>query len=469
MTRRSALPTVDDAWRLARAGRFREATEAARRLLAAARRDSTPGQHAEMRLVAAFCAMRQGQHAQALAELDAASRAAGEPGAGKRIAHRVDAWRAELAYFQGRYGAAEEILERVLPLLESTKDYAYAAFALRVRMAILLARADYDAIDGLATRAVRLAEKSADDYVLVQVLNILGAMQFDRATSKLHQPHARAHLSALDTHDLGPMEADARRALGLFERAKSVAERAGLRFAAWYVAGNIERLEILLGRPLRAVRMIRKRLRALQAAGASYDEIVTRSNLAWALRNLGRHPEALHELDTALRLARRTGTHNVLLEFLHYDRSVVLDGRGDTAGSRASYRRYLRLNGSRAAATATTNASPKPPLEPWFLKRADRYILEHLGEPFALEDVARQCGVSWRTLEKAFGDFRGITAVAYVRNVRLDHARRALDSGSGSVRDVAARCGFRSSTTFANEYRRRFGVTPRETKKSVAA
>jgi AraC-like DNA-binding protein/DNA-binding transcriptional ArsR family regulator len=469
MQRGNVLPSVAGAWKLARAGSFRDAIDHARTFLGAPRRDTTAGKRIEMHLVAACCAMRQGQHAAALEELEAAQRAAAERNAPSRAPNRIDTWRAELAYFQGRYSAASEILDRVLPLLESSRDAGYAAFALRVRMAILLARADYDAIEAIGERALRHAERSGDDYVLVQVLNILGAMQFDRATSKLQQPHARAHLSALDMADLAPLEADARRALELFERAKGVAERGGYRFAAWYVAGNIERLEILLGRPQRAVTMIRKRLRALQAAGAAYDEIVTRSNLAWALRNLERHAEALHELDAALLLARKTGTHNVLLEFLHYDRSVVLDALGDTNAARASYRRYLRLNGAEPARAALPAAAARPPLEPYFLKRADRYIAEHLGVPAPMQEMARHCGVSWRTLEKAFAAFRGITPVAHVRNVRLDHARRALESGDESVREVAARFGFRSSTTFATEYRKRFGSTPSEMKRLAPA
>jgi tetratricopeptide (TPR) repeat protein len=185
------------------------------------------------------------------------------------------------------------------------------------------------------TRAIAVAERSGDDYVIVQILNVLGAVHFDRATAKLEQPHARAHLSSLDPGDVQPMEADAREALRLFQRARRVAERARYTFAAWYVAGNIERIEILLGHAERAIRPMRRRLAKLQARGATYDEIVTRSNLAWGLRTLGQHRDALHELDVALDLARRTGTSNVLLEFLEYDRSIVLDALGDTtAGTR---------------------------------------------------------------------------------------------------------------------------------------
>jgi len=47
------------------------------------------------------------------------------------------------------------------------------------------------------------------------------------------------------------------------------------------------------------------------------------------------------KLDVPLALVRETGTFNVLLEFLEYDRSIVLGDLGDTAGAQASYRRYI--------------------------------------------------------------------------------------------------------------------------------
>jgi transcriptional regulator GlxA family with amidase domain len=82
--------------------------------------------------------------------------------------------------------------------------------------------------------------------------------------------------------------------------------------------------------------------------------------------------------------------------------------------------------------------------------------------------LAKHCGVSLRTLEKAFTDLRGLTPVAHMRNLRLDRARRALDERHASVAEVAARFGFRSPTTFALEYRKRFGISPSRTKRAIA-
>ena len=465
----SQVRSVAGIWRLARSGDLRGAADAARKALRSVREGKAPKRSVELLLVRAFSAMRQGDHGDALRELDAA-RIACRGNAG--LALRVEAWRAELAYFQGRYSEANAIIGRVLEHLEQEGDWAYVAFSLRTRIAILLARVDYDAIEALRDRAIRAAEQSGDSYVMVQVLNILGAVHFDRATSKLGVPHARAHLSSLDLDDVAPMEADARQALRFFERARTVAEAAHYEFAAWYVAGNIERLEILLGHADRAVRAIRKRLGILQAHGARYDEIVTRSNLAWGLRTLGRYDEALHELDVALRVARATGTYNVLLEFLEYDRSIVLGALGDTAGAHAGYRRYLQLVGAAKAAAQGSAAiehpaAPKPPLEPFFLKRADRFIAEHLHQPFTVVDLARHCRVGLRTLQQAFIRFRGLTAVAHARNLRLDGARRALTEERANVTEIASRYAFRSPTTFALEYRKRFGTAPSQAKRAA--
>ena len=445
-------------WNRARAGDFRGAEEAVRTALREPA-GRNRAQCCDLHLVSAFCAMRQGRHANALSDLDAAEESARRDEA---LVLRVAAWRAELAYFQGRYSAAEEVLESLVGALEQRGDAAYAAFALRIRIAVHLARGEYGAIDLLAERAVTLARSSGDDYVHVQVLNVLGAFHFDRATSKLPE-HARSHLSSLDPAESPPIEDEAREALRYFESAREVAERGHYDFAAWYVAGNIERLEILLGRARRAVRAIRKRLKVLQSRGARYDEIVARSNLAWGLRSLGLHREALHELDVALGLVRETGAFNVLLEFLHYDRSVVLDALGDVAGARTSYRRYLRLveSGNRGGSAASgAKTVIRRPLEPFFLKRVDRLIDARRGEALAVAELARQSGVSWRTLENAFADFRGCTAVAYLRNRRLDQARSALEEGTDSVSDIATRFGFRSPTTFALEFRKRFGMPP---------
>jgi ATP/maltotriose-dependent transcriptional regulator MalT len=211
-------------WEQARAGDFRRAGAATREALAALRANRTPARRAELYLVLAFCSMRQGRHSEALRELETAKGAASSLPADSGLSLRIGIWSAELAYFQGRYSDANGIIDRLLPQLEHRGDHAYVGFALRIRIAILLARADYDGAAALADRAVEVAEASGDKYVVVQILKVLGAVHFDRATAKLDQPHARAHLSSLDPRDARPMEPCARAPV-LFQRAPSASVR----------------------------------------------------------------------------------------------------------------------------------------------------------------------------------------------------------------------------------------------------
>ena len=92
--------------------------------------------------------------------------------------------------------------------------------------------------------------------------------------------------------------------------------------------------------------------------------------------------------------------------------------------------------------------------------------MDNLGASFTVASLAQHCGVSWRTLQKVFLRFRGLPPVAHIRNLRLDLAHVLLQQDPNvSVAAAAARCGFRSSTTFALEYRNRFGVAPSRTRR----
>ena len=51
--------------------------------------------------------------------------------------------------------------------------------------------------------------------------------------------------------------------------------------------------------------------------------------------------------------------------------------------------------------------------------------------------------------------------VAYMRSRRLDRAFHALQESHVTVAEAARIAGYGSSTTFAAEFRRRFGIAPR--------
>lgn len=78
----------------------------------------------------------------------------------------------------------------------------------------------------------------------------------------------------------------------------------------------------------------------------------------------------------------------------------------------------------------------------------------------ALDDIARRVASSRRQLQRAFAEVGHTTFREHLTNVRMDRAAESLVTGHATVRDVAARVGYRQPAQFAKAFRKRHGVTP---------
>jgi AraC-like DNA-binding protein len=109
---------------------------------------------------------------------------------------------------------------------------------------------------------------------------------------------------------------------------------------------------------------------------------------------------------------------------------------------------------------------PQSAAAPFYVKRAEAFIEAHFSEPLSLADIAAQAGVSARSLQNGFQNFRNTTPMGFLRLLRLKRAYEALllaDPSTVTVTEVALRCGFGHMGEFASLYRRTFGETPRQT------
>lgn len=104
-------------------------------------------------------------------------------------------------------------------------------------------------------------------------------------------------------------------------------------------------------------------------------------------------------------------------------------------------------------------------VNPGCLKRAVSYIEEHADEAVTLMDIANaaHCGV--RTLYRAFKDWRGISPMRYLKEVRLRNVRHDLlhPRDGDCVTSIALRWGFMHLGQFSVDYKHAFGEKPSET------
>jgi len=90
------------------------------------------------------------------------------------------------------------------------------------------------------------------------------------------------------------------------------------------------------------------------------------------------------------------------------------------------------------------------------------WILDHLDQDLSLERLAQAAGLSPRHFSRRFRTEVGVTPGAYVARVRLEEARRRLESGAHSLKDVARACGFADEQNLRRAFRRHVGVAPRD-------
>ncbi len=386
---------------------------------------------------------------------------------------RVRFLSARTLHQQGSPSAAFPLALEAMQELEALGEYGQAARASQTLTYISLDRCEYADAVAFGERGSALAVQSQDDYYIAAMCIALGLVHYTIALTKQRSPHARANPLALELDDILEDNADALTAKSIYEKGIVAARRGGFEARAWMLEGRIERANILLGNVDEVLRNTPKRIQRSQASGDVHEEIGYRQTYAWALRLKGMLNEALHQLDTVLVLARKIGTLSRSIEYAHYDRSLVLAALGRHDEAQASYRAYLRFvaswNRHMAKQVPTNVALPaqKPVIEPYFLKKADLFIRANLYSPITLDDIAAECRTSARNLQIYFRKFRGVTPIAHVRNQRLDAVAEAIRTTETPIAALATHYGFLSATTFATEFKRRFGVTPRKAREDA--
>lgn len=94
------------------------------------------------------------------------------------------------------------------------------------------------------------------------------------------------------------------------------------------------------------------------------------------------------------------------------------------------------------------------------LRELQAWIREHLDADCSVAALARQAGMSERTLARTFRNECRTTPADYVEQVRVEAARQLLETSELTVAAVAARCGFGTPETMHRAFNRRLGVTP---------
>lgn len=88
------------------------------------------------------------------------------------------------------------------------------------------------------------------------------------------------------------------------------------------------------------------------------------------------------------------------------------------------------------------------------------YIAAHYREPVAVADVAAAAGLSPSRLSHVLKEHTGKSVLAQVLHLRVQEARRLLETTTTSCADIAYEVGFGDQSYFTKQFRRHTGITP---------
>jgi AraC family transcriptional activator FtrA len=83
-----------------------------------------------------------------------------------------------------------------------------------------------------------------------------------------------------------------------------------------------------------------------------------------------------------------------------------------------------------------------------------------LSQPIAISAMARRARMSERTFLRRFNESTGAGPAAWLQQERMSRARELLESGTLSLADISAQCGYQSLETFRVAFRRSVGTSP---------
>ena len=130
------------------------------------------------------------------------------------------------------------------------------------------------------------------------------------------------------------------------------------------------------------------------------------------------------------------------------DKIPVVDAKGAIIGTAGI---------TRAAGPASSLETPRPGFGP-----ALAHMRAHFHHEITNRQLASLSNMSLRAFERQFRAAFYLTPQKFLRKLRFRIASRALIYTEESLSEIALKCGFADQSHFSREFRRQFGLTPRD-------
>lgn len=96
------------------------------------------------------------------------------------------------------------------------------------------------------------------------------------------------------------------------------------------------------------------------------------------------------------------------------------------------------------------------------IRSIQEWIDQHYAEDFSLAWLAEAKAMSPRTLIRRFKSATGESPLAYLQTVRIEMAKRLLESSKQTIAEITQNIGYEDVSSFSKMFKRKVGLSPRE-------
>ena len=103
----------------------------------------------------------------------------------------------------------------------------------------------------------------------------------------------------------------------------------------------------------------------------------------------------------------------------------------------------------------------------YYIAETLRQVRENYGKDISLSDIADKLKVSNSYLSRLFKEEVKVGFVDYLTDTRINMSIQKMADRNLSMNEIAKQCGFTQYTYFANVFRKKTGLSPRDYRKTM--
>lgn len=120
------------------------------------------------------------------------------------------------------------------------------------------------------------------------------------------------------------------------------------------------------------------------------------------------------------------------------------------------------IDSKRGNQNSYTHVTLHKPHSDQLVKKVQVHIEENFRQALQVSNLAAMVNITTRTLNRRFQSSIGMRPIEYIQAVRIEQAKRLLESGDVSIKSLAHQVGYDDISSFTRLFKRATGLTPKE-------